>query len=308
MNYLFLLAIINISCSTPVKRAFKQSSNWHQAANSLLSTKNTWETAAKKGPFEFDEVEDFHISISPKMTIIADYYMPRDFTENRSPLAIFVHGNRSYKEAHTDQAKHLASWGFHTLSLNLPNTNQWIKNSEYIKQLTDLIHNYPKILSNNINPSHIILIGHSFGGSAVSLAVSEKSPVKGLILLDPALYKRRISQLFKEIEVPTILLGADKKIFKSKHREQFFENFSGDFLEVTIPGSTHNDAQSPSLGKINFGIDFTTDSSRQKDFIRAITISAFSLIRKRKEIISAKKAFYQPIHRKKLVNLIEKNQ
>ena len=57
-----------------------------------------------------------------------------------------------------------------------------------------MIHAWPKLLDEKIDHEKIILVGHSFGGSAISIAVGKGAPAAGLILLDPALISKGVKK------------------------------------------------------------------------------------------------------------------
>ena len=80
-----------------------------------------------EGPFANKIYRNFKISINPKNSITTDLFLT-DLKE-KNPLVIFMHGNKFSKQAHFEQAKHLSSWGFHCLTLDLPNTGEWFKNT-----------------------------------------------------------------------------------------------------------------------------------------------------------------------------------
>ena len=82
----------------------------------------------------------------------------------------------------------------------------------------------------------MILIGHSFGGSAASIAAGSGAPVKGVILLDPALVSDKVVPFLKNINVNVVLLGADTKVFRSKKRSRFYKNINSDMVEISVKG------------------------------------------------------------------------
>jgi pimeloyl-ACP methyl ester carboxylesterase len=82
---------------------------------------------------------------------------------------------------------HLASWGFIAITPQLKNYGEWTQNAVRLKNMVHLIATWPNLISNRVRPNKIILVGHSFGGSAVSLAAAKGAQVKGLVLLDPPL-------------------------------------------------------------------------------------------------------------------------
>lgn len=251
------------------------SKNWDEFRHQMMSDQITSETYRQQGPFKYKKHLDFAIPISPTNIIKTDLYLTKH--SGKAPLAIIVHGNGYNKLAHRKQAERIASWGFHALILQVPNRNHWIQNGRTISRLTKLIHSYPRILHKSIDKSKLILIGHSFGGSAVTIAASQSAPISGLILLDPAVVHPSVSKAMKKVDAPAILLGADPQVFTSKKRWQFFENLSGPIAEISIKGANHNDAQYPSINETVWGFDFTTSQEKQEQFVSSMVASLFSL-------------------------------
>ena len=245
----------------------------------------------KTGPFSSSYFEDYQISTSPEFTVAVDLFIPKQ--TGKSPLVIFCHGNKFYKTVHRNQAKHLASWGFTTMTLQMPNQKQWVKNGRRIAKLSQLIHSFPEIIHTNIDKRKIVLVGHSFGGSAVTIAAGRNAPVAGLILLDPAVVSDKVIGFMQKAEVPAILLGADPSVFKSRRRQMFFKKMAGPLAEVSVRNATHNDAQIPTIDKILWGMDFKTHPNRQKIFLRNIIVGAFSLIQNNPLDLSWKDFRYQ---------------
>jgi pimeloyl-ACP methyl ester carboxylesterase len=187
---------------------------------------------------------------------------------------ILVHGNRSYKEAHRYQGEHLASFGFRVYLPQLPTTDVWATNGIMLKTFTEWV---VRRLSDKNSPKPI-LVGHSFGGSAVTMAAYLGTAVSGLILLDPAIFNDSVADLLGDTNCPAILLGADPKVFRSKQRSLFKKKFAGPFVELSVKGATHNDAQFPTMFSLsNFGLDPEVELKRQKLFTYLMTASAFSL-------------------------------
>lgn len=249
--------------------------DWHGVRNYISIKQPPLSFFEQDGPFQVAVTTDFKIPISIETTLPTDYFRPKQ--DSPSPLLVFVHGNGFNKSVHFQQAKRLASWGFQCLTVEVPNRDEWIQNGRRIAQLTKLIHSYPRLLSDNIDTSKIILIGHSFGGSAVTIAAFRGAPVSGLILLDPAIVHNSLKTKMTKVQIPAILLGADRSVFLSRKREFFYQYFAGPLAELSIADATHNDAQSPSIDKLNWGFDFSTSHELQDRFITLMTASAFSL-------------------------------
>lgn len=229
-----------------------------------------------KGPFLVSERRSIELPIDFKNTVVIDHFYSE--TSDQVPIVFITHGNYSGRGAHNAQARYLASWGFHVVVSDFPNRSQWLDNGSRLKGLADLIYRRPKILGPNADPSRMILVGHSFGGSASVLAASDGAPVIGLVLLDPAVVHRRVIKLMRDINLPVILLGADRSIFTSRGRDSFWKNMGGDILEISVPNSTHDDAQGPSMfARSALGVDPFTSPDNQKIFRSMLAVSVLGL-------------------------------
>jgi pimeloyl-ACP methyl ester carboxylesterase len=172
----------------------------------------------------------------------------------------------------------LASFGMHALVLQMVNRAQWLKNGDLLARVVSTIHEDENKLDTRIDRGNIVLAGHSFGGSAISIAAAKGAPVRGLILLDPAVVSKALRDELSKIRVPVVLLGADRSVFKSRQRRLFYRLISGEMAEVSIAGATHDDAQYPSMFALTgYGIDPFTSRDKQSLFAAALTTSAFSL-------------------------------
>lgn len=272
------MVIAFIGCATTPKNTLKVDNpkSFEDARNKVFAAKPDMEVFEQMGPFGTTIRNDFKVRLSTKEMISSDLFISGH--KKKAPLLIFSHGNKSYKEAHRNQAIIASTWGFHALVLQLPNTHHWIRNSDVIHRVTKLIHSYPYLIDNKVDTDRIILVGHSFGGSAVSIAAGKGAPVAGLILLDPALISKKMKKYLRRVSVPTVLLGADPKVFRSKHRKSFYKNINSQMLEVSFKDATHDDAQNPSRFSLKaFGFDpFTSDEHRNR-ITSAIVSSAFSI-------------------------------
>lgn len=230
---------------------------------------------SSKGPFDTEVFKNLRLDFSSNHSTI-DIAIPKGV--RRPPLVLIQHGNKSHKEAHILQAKRLASWGIASATLQQKNRNQWVTNGKKIYQLTKKIYKDGKIGNFRIDRRKIILMGHSFGGSAVTIAAGSGAPVIGLILLDPAVVADSVLEYMKKVRQPVMLIGADKKIFRSRRRQKFYQRILGSMGEISIRGATHDDAQYPSMFSIHaFGFDPYTDDSKRHLFLKAITTTAISL-------------------------------
>ena len=274
---LFYLCFFFSGCGSTNNKAFyKTRKTWHEFHHKIVTKSSTGRKFLQGfGPYRHKVYTDHQLVLSPKLKVKADYYQPCHHDE--SPIVIFMHGNRFRKEVHADQAKLLATWGMHSLLVDLPNTHQWIKNGSILRRVVKLVTRFPEALSSKIDIQNIILVGHSFGGSAAILAAQENPSVAGLILLDPALVHNKVRSAMDHTYAPVILLGADRLVFNSKKRFIFFQHLRGPMIEVSIKGANHIDAQSPNIHKVRWGISFSSHPLQEHLFRSAIVTSAFAL-------------------------------
>ena len=141
-----------------------------------------------------------------------------------------------------------------------------------------MIQRSPGILDERIDPNKIILVGHSFGASAVSVALGEGAPVAGGILLDPAAIGRELPKFLRQIDKPVLVLGADHDVSSSRNRDYFYQFVRVRIAEVSIRDASHEDGQYPSQYALqNFGEDPHTSEEAQLTFAAAIVSGALSL-------------------------------
>lgn len=230
----------------------------------------------QRGPFEVSMTRDRAIVLSIKERILADMYLASP--AEKAPLVIFLHGHDCSKEAHSRQAMHVASWGMHAMSVQLSKTGPWDVNGRTLARIVNLIHRSPGIIDSRIDVSRIILVGHSFGGHAVAVAMVQGAPVAGGILLDPAYFGRASPEFLYKIKKPVMVLGADEILHPVRRREYFYDYIQSDIVEVSIKDATHEDAQYPSETSLqNAGVDTETTEALQITFVSGITATAFSL-------------------------------
>lgn len=234
----------------------------------LLKQKPELDQFRPRGPFQVKVQNGFEIRLSTRDVVDTDLFLSAH--SQPAPLVIFMHGYDGSKDSHTHQAMHLASWGMHCLALTLPKHGPWVANGRTLAKIVELVHGRPEIIDGRIDVSKIILIGHSFGAAAVSVALGEGAPAAGAILLDPAFENPALPKLLRKISVPVIVLGADERIQQTLNRDNFYRFIRGSVYEVSIANATHEDAQYPSA--------FTnTTEDAQITYASAITAAAFSL-------------------------------
>jgi pimeloyl-ACP methyl ester carboxylesterase len=165
---------------------------------------------------------------------------------------------------------HVASWGMHSLAVQLPNKGNWSNNGKTLARLVNFIYRSPEVIDNRVDPSKIILVGHSFGGTSVAIALAEGARAAGGILLDPAGVGRDLPEILRKINSPVLLLGADEQVSETRNRDYFYRYVRSGVAEVSIRGASHEDAQYPSQ------FAQTTEES-QLSFVSALTAAALSL-------------------------------
>lgn len=274
LNMILIGVILLTSCQTT--RPAQESRSVEDIHLRLAVIQGGLDRFSADGPFGWDEKQDVRITTSIEEQREVDIY--RTTGTGKAPIIVMSHGNFSGKRAHAAQARRLASWGFHVVVLELPNRDQWLENGRRIYDIVQFMNRWPKFLGENVDASKIILIGHSFGGSAATLAAGEGAPVMGVILLDPAVVHPTVTKMMKSVSVPGVLLGSDPKVFVARGRNSFKKRWGSEFMELTIKGSTHDDAQGPSMfSRYSLGVDPFTDDKQRTLFTASIVSAAVSL-------------------------------
>ena len=256
---------------TPIKAA-----NPAELQRYLLSRKPDVAQFRLRGPFAALDRRDLEIPLASGLTVTADLYLCA--VAGKAPLVIVLHGLDNSKRDHAFQAMHLASWGMHSLALDLPKRGPWIANGRTLAQLVDTIHWTPQLVDGRIDADKIILVGHSFGATAVATALGEGAPALGGILLDPAGIGRELRQLLQRITVPVMVIGADEDIRPTRNRGQFYRFIPAGVGEISIRDTVHEDAQYPNEHTLRGFEDEPDDSEEaQITFVSALTASAFGL-------------------------------
>lgn len=242
----------------------------------LLSRKPEVAQFRLRGPFAVTQRRDLEIPLAPGLTLEGDLYLCA--AARKAPLVIVLHGHENSKADHAFQAMHLASWGMHSLTLDLPNHGPWIANGRTLAKLVDAIHRAPQIVDAGIDTAKIILAGHSFGATAVATALGEGAPALGGVLLDPAGIGRQLRQLLERIAVPVMVIGADEDIRPTRNRGQFYRFIPRAVAEISIRDTLHEDAQYPTRYTLRGFEDEPEDTEEaQIAFVSALTASAFGL-------------------------------
>ena len=255
---------------TPIKAA-----NPAELQGQLLSKPDVAQFRLR-GPFAVIERSDLEIPVPSGLTVEADLYLCA--TSRKAPLVIVLHGYDNSKADHAFQAMHLASWGMHSLAISLPKHGPWIANGRTLARLVEAIQRKPQLVDNRIDTDKIILVGHSFGATAVSAALGEGARALGGVLLDPAGISRQLPQSLKQITVPVMVIGADEDIWPTRNRGQFYRFIPAAVGEISIRDTVHEDAQYPNQYTLRAFRDQPDDTEEaQIAFVSALTASAFSL-------------------------------
>lgn len=234
----------------------------------LLAHQPDLELFRARGPFAVTLQEDHAIQVSAAQTVQGDLFYAGH--AEKAPLVVYLHGHEATKSEHAQQAMHTASWGMHSLTLQLPNTGPWVNNGKILAGVVKFIQGRPEIFDHRVDVSRIILVGHSFGGTAVAVALAERADAAGGILLDPAGIGRNLPNYLLRIRTPMLVLGADERVAAARYRDYFYRYVRRGIAEVSVTDATHEDAQFPAD-------DDGATEALQLTFASAITAGAFSI-------------------------------
>ncbi len=228
-----------------------------------------------RGPFEVVMKQDVELQVSPKERIKADLFLSGP--AERAPLVILLHGYGNSKADHAYQAFHLASWGIHSMTVQLRNRGPWVGNGNALLRLVRHIRTNPGVLENRVDITKIILAGHSFGATSVVVALAGGAPVAGGILLDPADAIRGLAGHLRKVRTPVMVLASDSRVNTTRNRPAFYRHIPRNVAEISITDAQHEDAQFPLEADSQLLGDSPVTQEIQITFVSAITSSAFSL-------------------------------
>ena len=242
----------------------------------VLNHKADVDQFSLRGPFEVATHKDYELRLSASERIDADLYLSAP--AEKAPLVILLHGHDNSKADHAYQALHLATWGMHSLAVQLPNKGPWVSNARTLARIATFIHRQPDLIDSRIDVNRIILVGHSFGGAAAAIALAEGAPAAGGILLDPAGTGKDLPNFLRQIDKPVMLLGADERVSPIRDRSYFYEYIRSGVAEISIRDASHEDAQFPlEPAPQGPGTDSCATEELQITFVSALTSAAFSL-------------------------------
>jgi pimeloyl-ACP methyl ester carboxylesterase len=229
-----------------------------------------------RGPFKVSIQKERELLGSASERIKADLYLSS--APGKAPLVILLHGHGATKEDHGRQALHLASWGMHSLSLQLRPQGPWTGNGNTLARIVSRIHAKPAALDERIDRDRIVLAAHSFGASAVAVALARNIPVLGGVLLDPAGVGRTIPAYLKKVRVPVMVLASDERVSLTRNIGYFYNNIPRKVARISITNASHEDAQFPiDAGPQAEESDSSPVEELQITYAGALTAAAFSL-------------------------------
>lgn len=276
---LVLVLALAAGCSRlpPMQHAPVQAKSVAELQDYLRSHKPDVELFRQRGPFAVAERTDVDLRTGPNERIRADIYVSS--APEKAPVVILAHGYDSSKEAHANQAVHVASWGMHVVAVQLPRRGPWGgSNGRIVARVANLISRSPETIDPRVDPGKIVLAGHSFGGNAAAIALGEGAPALGGVLLDPAAVGRDTPKILQQIAKPVMVLGADEHLGTTRNREYFYRYVRSGIGEVSIKDATHDDGQWPSEYALqHYGSDPYTTEEAQLAFAAALAASAMSL-------------------------------
>lgn len=228
-----------------------------------------------RGPFEVVVREGVDIALGAGERVTGDLYLaaPRD----RAPLVILLHGHENSRAHHAYQAYHLASWGLHSFAIDLPNQGPWVENGKTLARLVAQIRRAPASLDARVDTQRIVLVGHSFGGAAVAVALADGAPASGGILLDPASEFQELPRYLGRVRKPVLIVSADARVAMTQNRDDFFYFVPSDVFEVSVTDAHHEDAEFPYDSGLGLFEGSQATRPHQITFAAALVSGAFSI-------------------------------
>ena len=228
-----------------------------------------------RGPLEVTQQEEIELDSGPGGRIVGDLFLSS--AKERAPLIVLLHGHGNTRVDHAYQAYHLATWGLHSLTVDLPNEGPWIDHGKTLARLIERIRRGVPKLDSRIDRERIVIVGHSFGAAAVAVSLAQGAPVLGAILLDPASEFSELRGYLARVRKPVMILGADPHIGMTKNRDDFFYYVPGNVFEVSVANAHHEDAEFPFESALDLFESSHATRELQITFASALTSAAFSI-------------------------------
>lgn len=162
----------------------------------------------------------------------------------------------------------------HSLALQLPNKGPWIANGRMLARITDALRRRPERLDGRVDANRIVLAGHSFGATAVSVALADRAPALGGVLLDPAYMDRAVPGYLRRVAKPVLVIGGDEENGIARNRDAFRTTIPTAYGEVSVRGAVHEDAEFPLDPAL---AEEGQTEEHQVTFAAALTVAAVSL-------------------------------
>jgi dienelactone hydrolase len=224
----------------------------------------------KRGPFQAIVRRDITVTLRSKEKVRADLYVPAATVE-RTPLVILVHGYDNTKADHAQQGMHLATWGMHALVVQVRSRGPWVGNGTLLSRLVQHVRLDPGSIDKGIDPARIVLAGHSFGATAVVVALASGARTSGAVLLDPADAIRGLPTYLRKVRAPVAIVGADERLGSTRNRRVFYTSIGKGVSETSIADAQHDDAQ------FALDTDFNAADQAKLEFVGALTAASFSI-------------------------------
>jgi pimeloyl-ACP methyl ester carboxylesterase len=166
---------------------------------------------------------------------------------------------------------HLATWGMHALVVQLRSRGPWVGNGTLLSRLVQHVRLNPGSLDGRVDPARIVLAGHSFGATAVVVALASGARTSGAVLLDPADAIRGLPGYLRKVRAPVAIVGADERLGTTRNRRLFYANIGRSVSETSIADAQHEDAQ------FALDTDVQAAESGKIEFVGALTAASFSI-------------------------------
>lgn len=225
-----------------------------------------------RGPFAVTTQPDVPLRLNLAQQLIGDLYLSG--APDKAPLVILVHGYGNTRAHHAAQAQHLASWGMHSLALQVPNKGPWVANGRLLARVTEALRRRPERLDGRVDANRIVLAGHSFGAASVAVALADRAPAIGAVLLDPAYMDRAVPGYMRRVAKPVLIIGGDEENGVSRNREAFRTTIRTAYGEVSVRGAVHEDAEFPLDPAL---AEEGQTEEHQMTFTAALTVAAVSI-------------------------------